>query len=185
MSLYYLMSQLPSLDGLGEATPIPITEKSFYKLCGELLDKKLLKVLNSLTLIPPKDEEKTGFALVDSWNESERQLRLALAYIRAEKMKKPFETGVRNFPPEISTAAKTAAEMDNPLAAERYLSEFRQDALEKLRPMDSFSAEALFYYGLKLKLMLKIRQFDKDSGSTAYRNIYNSIMSGEMSEAVQ
>ena len=29
MAEYYLISQLPSLDGISEATPVPITEERF------------------------------------------------------------------------------------------------------------------------------------------------------------
>ena len=43
----------------------------------------------------------------------------------------------------------------------------------------------MFYYGLKLKLILRIRQFDTENGEAAYKNIYNSIMNGENLEATQ
>ena len=32
MAEYYLMSQLPSLDGVGENAPLPITEKDFLEV---------------------------------------------------------------------------------------------------------------------------------------------------------
>jgi hypothetical protein len=50
--------------------------------------------------------------------------------------------------------------------------------------MDSFSEDFVFYYGLKLKLISRIRQFDSESGETAYKNIYSSIMSGERLEVI-
>ena len=37
MAEYYLMSQLPSLDGVGENTPLPITEERFSELCHRFL----------------------------------------------------------------------------------------------------------------------------------------------------
>ena len=82
-------------------------------------------------------------------------------------------------------AARMAVEMDSPMEAEVFLNQFRMGFLESLRPMDTFSEDAVFYYGLKLKLLLRIRQFDEKSGETAYKEIYNSIMQGDRLEAVQ
>ena len=40
MAEYYLISQLPSLDGIGENSPVPITEERFMELCEGSLKKK-------------------------------------------------------------------------------------------------------------------------------------------------
>ena len=40
MAEYYLISQLPSLDGISENTPLPIDEERFFELCGQHLGKK-------------------------------------------------------------------------------------------------------------------------------------------------
>ena len=64
------------------------------------------------------------------------------------------------------------------LEAERYLTRVRLDFLETLRPADSFSETMLFYYALKLKLIVRIRQFDQRKGQSEYRKIYGSIMYG-------
>ena len=45
MAEYYLISQLPSLDGLGENTPIPVTENQFFELCSRFLGKRALAEL--------------------------------------------------------------------------------------------------------------------------------------------
>ena len=34
----------------------------------------------------------------------------------------------------------------------------------------------MFYYGLKLKLMARMRQFDAQAGREAYQSIYDSIL---------
>ena len=49
MAEYYLISQLPSLDGIGENTPIPITEERFLELCSRLLGKKAQNKIKKLT----------------------------------------------------------------------------------------------------------------------------------------
>ena len=185
MAEYYLISQLPSLDGIGDNTPLPITEERFTELCNRFLSKKSRETMKKLTLSPSKNIESSGSVLVDTWNESERNLRFALGKVRAEKMKKSFNTENRNFPVEYIKAASTAVEIENPMEAEKYINGYRLEILETLRPMDSFSEDYVLYYGLKLKLLLRIRQFDTKVGEKAYKNIYNSILNGDMLEAKQ
>jgi hypothetical protein len=100
-------------------------------------------------------------------------------------MKKAFDIENRIFPVEYIKAASTAIEIENPMEAEKYLNSYRLEILETLRPMDSFSEDYIFYYGLKLKLLLRIRQFDTKSGEKAYKNIYDSILNGDRLEAKQ
>ncbi len=178
MSQYYLMSQLPSLDGLGETSPLPITEKRFFLLCEEFLGKKGKKITSSLTLVPDRKVKKTGSKLVDGWYEGERELRLALAYVRATKQNKVFITNAP-ISSQLLTVAKTAVETEDPLSAEQYLNKIRLDRLESLRPMDGFCDEAVYYYGLKLKLISRIRQFDAELGQSAYQKIYSTVLAGE------
>ena len=90
MAEYYLISQLPSLDGISENAPLPISEERFTELCNRFLGKKAQEIMKNLTIVPPKSFETSGSALVDAWNESERNLRFALGKVRAEKMKKAF-----------------------------------------------------------------------------------------------
>lgn len=185
MAEYYLISQLPSLDGIGDNMPPPITEERFLELCHRFLGRKAQNEIDNLTLVPPRDYQKSSSALIEAWNEGERNLRLALAAVRAEKMKKTFDTGNRYLPAELMKAAHTAVEMESPLEAEKFLNHYRMEFLDTLRPADTFSEDSVFYYGLKLKLILRIRQFDEKLGEAAYRNIYNSIMNGDRLEAVQ
>ena len=185
MAEYYLISQLPSLDGISENAPLPITEERFTELCNRFLGKKSRENMKKLTLSPAKNIESSGSVLIDAWNESERNLRFALGKVRAEKMKKTFDTENRIFPVEYVKAASAATEIENPMEAEKYLSSYRLEILETLRPMDSFSEDYVFYYGLKLKLLLRIRQFDTKVGEKAYKNIYNSILNGDRLEAKQ
>ena len=185
MAEYYLMSQLPSLDAVGENTLIPITEERFLELCYRFLGKKDCDDLKRLTLLPPKHPEKLGSPLLEGWSKGERNLRLALGKIRAEKMKKPFDMENNTISAELIKVAKTAVELEIPMEAEKFLNSYRLEFLECLRPADNFSKEMVFYYGLKLKLLLRIRQFDEASGETAYKNIYNSIMNDDKTEATQ
>ena len=185
MAEYYLISQLPSLDGLGENTPIPVTENQFFELCSRFLGKRALAELKNISLIPSRTYEKSSSALIEKWNEGERNLRLALAKLRADKMNKHFDEVMQSFPAGLLQAVHTAIEIESPMEAEKFLNRYRLEFLETLRPMDSFSEEYVFYYGLKLKLIERIRKFDSESGEAAYRNIYDSIMNGDKSEVTQ
>ncbi len=183
MAEYYFISQLPSLDAVGDDTPLPISEEQFSELCSRFLGKKLLYEAQSLTLIPPAEPERSSSPLIEAWNTAERDLRFALGKVRAEKMNKPFDMRDKNVPAELLKVAVTAVEMESPMDAERFLSQHRLSFLETLRPTDTFSNEYIFYYGLKLKLILRIRKFDTKLGEIAYRNIYSSILNGDSLEA--
>ncbi len=185
MAEYYLISQLPSLDGISETTPLPITSERFLELCEGFLNKKAQGELKGLTLLPPRTYEKSTSTLIEQWNDGERKLRLALAKIRADKMNKSFDTENISFSPGLLQAVRTAVEIESPMDAEKFLNNYRLDFLETLRPMDSFSEEFVFYYGLKLKIIERIRTFDAESGEAAYKNIYNSIMDSNRSEVIQ
>ena len=185
MAEYYLISQLPSLDGISENTPLPITSERFSELCQRFLGKKAQNELEKLTLIPKRNPEKTSSALVEKWNEGERNLRIVLAKLRADKMNKHFDGENQSYPAGLLQAARTAVEIESPMDAEKFLNKYRLDFLESLRPMDSFSEEFVFYYALTLKLIERLRKFDSESGETAYRNIYDSIINGERSEVIQ
>ncbi len=185
MAEYYLISQLPSLDGINENTPLPITEERFAELCHRFLGKKAQGELDKISLVPARISEKSSSALIENWNEGERNLRLPLAKLRADKMNKQFDIGTQTFSATLLQAARTAVDTESPMEAEKYLNRYRLEFLETLRPTDSFSEEYVFYYLIKLKLIARIRQFDSESGETAYRNIYDSIMNGDRSEVIQ
>ncbi len=185
MAQYYLMSQLPSLDGIGEATPLPITEERFLELCNRFLGKKSAADLQRLTLSPPRKVKTPSSPLLTAWYEGERNLRLALGKIRAEKLKKPFDSENATVPAELLRLAHKAVGLSDPLEAEKFLNSYRLDFLETLRPMDTFAEDSVFYYGLKLKLISRMRQFDSEKGEKAYKNIYSTIINKDKQEATQ
>ena len=184
MAEYYLISQLPSLDGISDNVPMPITEERFTELCERFLGKKAQNELKKLSLVPSRSYEKSESALVEEWNNGERNLRFVLGKLRADKMKKQFNADETNASIELIQAVREAIEIENPMEAEKFLNQYRLKFLESLRPMDSFSEDFVFYYAIKLKLISRIKQFDTESGEAAYRNIYSSIMNGERLEVI-
>ncbi len=174
-SQYYLMSQLPAIDS-GDSKALPITEQYFRDLCSRFLDTKSLQILENLSLEPPRDETKTGSVFLDKWNERERCLRLALAQIRAVKMKKESVILPGSCTADIMQAARTAVGMDSPLAAEEFLNQYRMETLSAMQPLDNFSVDAVYAYGLKLLLCQRMKKFDRETGKVSYRKIYDDIL---------
>lgn len=173
---YYLVSQLPEFSVNGDKNVLPITYDYFYDLCSRFFGEKEMKILDALSLEPPREPSATGSEFVDSWNEKERSLRLALAQIRALRMKKKFNAGNESIAPDAVQAARTASGMDSPLAAEQFLNQYRLGVLEDMRPMDEFSSDAVFCYGLRLLLATRMKKFDSERGMVSYKNIYNRIL---------
>ncbi len=185
MSQYYLMAQLPSLDGLSDTAPLPISEERFLELCERLLPPKTADVVAHLTLLPPRKKEATPSPFVNAWNDKERQFREVLCRVRAAKrhnVQDPIDT---TTPEEMRQVAMHATQMNDPMEAERYLCAYRLGVLESQKPFDTFSDEMVYYYGLKLKLLARMRGFDATQGRAAYEAMYHSILTGETQEAVQ
>lgn len=183
MGEYYLIAQLPSLDGVNANEPIPITEQRFLELCSQFLAKKVWQDLQKVTLVPSVEPEKSKSSLLQAWWAGERNLRLALGKVRAEKRSKVFDLQDISLPEELYRVATAAVGIGNPLEAEIFLLNHRLSFLETLRPMDPFSEEFVFYYALKLKMLLRIKQFDTKTGEATYQNIYSSILHGDRLEA--
>lgn len=176
-SQYYLMAQLPAFS-INAGSLLPFTEEYFTELCSRFLDAKSMKVLRTLSLEPARTLAKTGSGLVDGWYAWERNVRLALAQIRAAKLKKDFSVGIDgvSFSPDIILTARTASGFDSPLEAEEFLNSERLSALNSLTPLDAFSLDAVYAYALKFKLALRIKKFNKESGMESYRKIYDTIL---------
>ena len=179
---YYLVSQLPEFSVSDDHSTLPITYEYYYDLCSRFLSKKDMKILEELSLEPSLEGKSTGSKFVDSWNLKEKSLRLALAQIRALRMKKKFSAGYESVAPDAVQAARTASGMDSPLAAEQYLNQYRLSVIESMRPADIFSVDAIFSYGLRLQLAVRMKKFNAANGMASYHKIYDSILKADASE---
>lgn len=175
---YYLVAQLPSILFSKDSTvSLPISYDYFLDLCNRFLDGSVLAQVNKLSLEPTRSDEKTGFSFLDTWYAWERNLRLAMAQLRAQKMNKAFsDVALSTITQDIQQIAKTACSFDSPLEAERFLNLERVKKIEELVPTDSFSPNAIFAYGLKLKMAERIQKFDEKIGMQSYRIIYDQIL---------
>jgi len=175
--LYYLVSQLPAFTVSGDSTSkLPITTDYFKDLCCRFMTPKAAELARNLSLEPPRQGYKTGSAFLDEWYAKERNLRFALAQVRALKMKKEAKDIPITSDGEVIQAARTATGMDSPLSAEQYLNDYRMTVLEKIAPLDSFSVDAVYNYGLRLMLAERMKKFNRDLGLASYHKIYDEIL---------
>ena len=179
MAYYYLVSQLPNISSSESKAALPLTGTEFVELASRFITEDEKAVLQGLSLIPPMENISTGSAFLDVWYEKERNLRCALAQIRAQKMKKDSIPLPPGCTADIISAARTAVGMDSPLSAEQFLFEYRLRLLDDLRPLDGFSIDAVYAYGLRLMLVERMRKFEVENGKTSYHKIYDEILVGD------
>lgn len=173
---YYLVSQLPDISAAGEKSSLPITEKYYRDLCSRFLDENDCAILNELSLEAPRMPIETGSKFLNQWYDFERALRHSLSQVRAQKMKKDIGPIPVSCTQDIIQAARTAVGMDSPLSAEQYLFEYRLSVLNEIQPLDSFSLDAVFAYGIRLMLVERMKKFDKEKGTDSYHKIYDTIL---------
>ena len=77
---------------------------------------------------------------------------------------------------DIVQAARTAVGMDSPLSAEQFLYEYRLSVLNTMQPLNGFSVDAVFAYGVRLMLVQRMKVFDKEKGTDSYHKIYDTIL---------
>jgi len=189
-SYYYLVAQLPALSF---GAPAPLDSKAFHDLCFDLMDGSDRILLRECSLDPaePADLEyeaeegtyaflppPTHSVLIDSWRAWERALRLNLARLRSQKLKR--DPAALTDPPadplDAATVAKAAIALESPLEGELYLDRARWEAIEALQGFDYFGRDTVYAYFLKLLLLERKAQFKAEEGFAHYKSLYASIM---------
>jgi len=181
VAYYYLVSQLPNISAAESKSALPLSSAGYKELCCRFISDKEKAIIEGLSLVPPKDALSTGSNFLDIWYEKERYLRFALAQIRAQKMKKDPVSLPAGLTADILQAARTAVGMDSPYSAEQYLFEYRIKLLDELKPLDSFTIDAVYAYGIKLLLVERMKKFDVENGKASYHNIYDKILGEKQS----
>lgn len=175
----YLISQLPDILGGGQKSNLPITETYYRDLCSRFLTKEQNAIVENMGLSAPKDVCDTGSEFLNKWYENERALRFALAIVRAGRLKKEVPNIPVSITQDIMQAARTAVGMEDPLKAEEFLYNYRMGYLNSIQPLDYFGVDNVFAYGVRLMLLIRIKQFDKERGEASYHKIYDTILRGD------
>ena len=175
--LYYLVAQLPAFSVNDDNfSKLPISVEYFKDLCLRFMSEKDCENIKNLSLEPSRSEQSTGSVFPDAWYKNERNLRFALAQIRALKMKKDLKDISVVSDGDVIQTARTAAGMDSPLSAEQFLNQYRLSVLDKIAPLDQFSVDAVYNYGLRLMLTERMKKFNRDEGLASYHKIYEEIL---------
>ena len=175
-SYYYLMAQLPSIM---PHTDPPLSYTQFKELALRFLTEKDAAVLETLTLVPPRRPVYTASALVNEWYAFEQELRFTLEQMRASKLKREERIASGETPAsafDIGSIVRTVSNIDDPLAAERYLLNARLAAADQLRKLHFFDSEAVFGYGIVLLLSERASKFKMETGRAEYHSIYTQIL---------
>jgi len=191
-SYYYLVSQLPSLS-YGVSAAIEI--KDFVELCRTFLSAQDFALLQYCHLDPEGTHplslgqgfqlmpESLGSSLLDNWRVWERALRLHLARLRLQHVKRenPALADAPADPMDAAMVAKNAVSIESPLEAELFLDRARWSAIESLQGFDYFGRDTVYAYYLKLQLLERKQKFKVDEGFEAYQGLYASIMDAAQS----
>lgn len=166
-----------------------MTSPSLRELCRELMttaDAALLDlcVLDPFAVTATNSGEGEAAVSADSsplisgWLEWERSLRLALAKIRGQKLKRDISQLAE--PPadalDAIAVAKAAVAIDSPLEAELFLDRARWDAVEQLQTRNYFDRDTVYGYMFKLLLLERKALFRVEEGFAEYKAIYASVM---------
>jgi len=112
------------------------------------------------------------------WCEWERVFRLNLAKTRAQKLKR--DIGVSEEPPIVpleafQTAIRSVAGDGSPLEMEVFIDKARWATIDSLVGFNYFDSNNVFAYYLKLLIMERKVSFDKETGFSEYKSLYDII----------
>lgn len=175
-SYYYLMAQLPAI--IAHADP-PLSYAQFKELALRFLTEKDAQALEALTLVPSREPVRTTSAVVNEWCAFEQALRFALEKMRAARLKRDDRIAAAQTPAsafDVEAIVRAVSNIDDPLAAERYLLNARLTAAYQLGNLHFFDSEAVFGYGIVLLLSERASKFKMETGRSEYHSIYTQIL---------
>jgi len=173
---YYFVATLPSID-YGDKPPVGSEE--FRGLCHDLLDAEdaaLVRYCYYNPILAVETVQSTGSDFIDCLMARERTLALNLAYLRAGTLKRPSPGDPPHDVPRAEAVAKAAFEMTDPLEAAIFIDKSRWGALDEMVGVDSFGANNIFAYLMKLQLLERRQRFDAEIGAVKYKELYDSIL---------
>lgn len=161
---YYLVATLPEL-GFGERPPL--TAAAFLDRCRGVVPAQALEVLEKVSLF--REQPATGLEILDRWHARDHALRNALVRMRAQRMGTDPARHLRaeTIDPEAARAARMAMETESPREADELLDRARWRWLNEFEALHFFDLERLVIHALKLQLLERRWQFNKEAGRKA------------------
>ena len=153
----------------------PMSEEDFLDSYGQIITEKDFITLKNAKLVPVEDLQPNK--TLEKWNSWERTLRNELVKMRANKKAQDGEKYLVDGEFETATLeiAREIFQASNPLDAELILNKARWDYLEELEVGHHFDIVGIIVYFLKLQILQRKLQINKEKGKTAFSEIYNII----------
>ncbi|MDR1533482.1 MAG: DUF2764 family protein [Planctomycetota bacterium] len=176
-----------TLGGGVEIMAVKNLDRGFHEECRPRLRPKDLALLPCCTYDPQtivEAMEPTGSDFMDVFLLRERVLILNLASFRAARLKRSSRFDPPQEVPRTVAVARTASEMDDPLAATPYLNRARWGALETIMGVENmFGVDNIFLYLLRLLLLEQKANLDPEKGSASHRRCHDAVLEGCASKA--
>jgi hypothetical protein len=164
-----------------ESDQFPTTEE-FLDLCSRRVSDREYALLVRARLLPdPEDLPRNK--LLRTWYELETGLRNELARQRAAQLNRDEHSYVRTTAGGddlsgtvgISEVAREALSQETPLKAEMVLLRHRWSILDDLEVGHFFDIERLIIYYLKLQILWRKQQFNREDGTNVFERTYNTV----------
>lgn len=156
---YYLIAQLPTLF-FEKSTEM--TMDRFMEEAEKWMSGKDLETLKNVHFLDTSVEDKAP-KLVREYRQFEKQFRSELA-----EWRKAVKDGVEYKPEGFSSAL---VKEGNPLEVEKKLLAYRWNYLDNKERDHHFDFEFVLVYYLKLQVLNKLSQFNKENGLAAFQKI--------------
>ena len=175
MEYVYLVAGLPHLDFAGAP---PFTSAELLSSCGGVLRQDHWEDLRAIVEdMPQVVRAPEGRRFV----EAETQLRNALARIRAQRAGAEYAPRAHRptaFETRAEGAAARAMAVDDPLERELALDRHRWALLEEIAAQPAFGVQAVFAYGLKLRMVEKWAALSDQAGLDVARQVVEANLVG-------
>jgi len=179
---YFLVASLPFLSYDSEHALAP--EEFLASAHEHLTPGDYATVAGARIDAPLELASGSRLAMVADWQRFERGLRNELVKVRAAKLETDAAQYVRTDEaggddtdrPGLADTAREAFGEESPLSGEDLLGRARWQFLNELEVGHFFDVDRLVIYHLKLQILARRRQFNRDDGERIFTAATNKIM---------
>ncbi len=176
MSYTYFAATLPALQFDGAPT---MTESEFRDRCRNHLSASDFTALCALL-----SGGECSHTFVRKWHDRDTQLRNAVARMRAARIGEGTDASKwlhshAGFEVSTETAITAAFQEPNPMRRDLAIERLRWNIAGELAGFDSFSAEAIFAYAIRLGILCRKAAANADKGTERLRGMMKAKAAAE------
>lgn len=174
-----------TLPGLMFGSVSPMTDEQFMEMAKQALSISDFAELEScLNISEHGTKEKTySSKFLADYRAWERAFRNEFARLRSRKATIDEEQYLREGPckEEAAAAALICFNYQDPLEAEFAVEHERWLAVERYSALSSFDLDSIIAYRIKLRIVNRLKNLEKERGILEYSKLYKEIMEREAS----